>query len=86
MIKIYVDQIKNKESTTVDQSVKCDRCLYVATKNTEGISHKQTCYSVNNDQPSQEPSTDEEGIVYCCNICKFDTKTEKNFTDHIKKT
>ena len=85
MMKIYVDQVKSKESKLDVQNVKCGKCNHTANSSGEMKEHQKTAHVGRQEDAHQGPYEQDEGLVYCCTKCRFETTVERKLTDHIKK-
>ena len=87
MMKIYVDQLKNKEANLIEKSFKCQDCEFSAKISEDLKIHIKNAHKggPRDDLETNPKNAPVEGIVYCCTKCKFETKAEKTLTDHIKK-
>ena len=85
MMKIYVDQVKERESTLSRKHFQCEKCD-LSTKNMDELKgHQENMHSKEiKSVPQKNRKEQDEGLVYCCTKCKFETKTEKSLTEHIK--
>ena len=81
MMKIYVDQIKNKEGIVDQKTFTCDLCQCRLTTDQDLRKHME---SKHNKWQKAKDNMPEEDILFCCTTCKFETIEEKNLTDHIK--
>ena len=81
MMKIYVDQIKNKEGIVEQTTFNCDLCQCRLTTDQDLRKHME---SKHNKWQKAKDNMPEEDILFCCTTCKFETIEEKNLTDHIK--